>query len=84
MKAIQVGELKANLSKILESIKNNNEKFIVEYGKKRQKIAMLIPYKEKKKRKFGLLKDKLKIPLNFNEEFKDINDLFYQQNEHNS
>ena len=78
MRTIQIGKFKANLSEILEKVQNEGEKFIIEYGKKRKKIAMLIPYKEeRKKRKFGQLKGKITIPENFDEENKEINKLFY-------
>ncbi len=78
MQTIQIGKFKANLSEILEKVQNEGEKFIIEYGKKRKKIAMLIPYKEeRKKRKFGQLKGKITIPEDFDEENKEINKLFY-------
>jgi len=59
MQAIQVGQLKKDFSAILKSVQNNDEIFIIEYGKKHHKVAMLVPYVEKKeKRKFGLYKNK--------------------------
>ncbi len=62
MQAIQVGKLKADFSEVLERVRNNNETFIIEYGKKRHKVAMLVPYNEsceyQKKRQFGVLKNK--------------------------
>ena len=44
MQSIQVAELKSNFSEVLKSIKGSGEKFIIEYGKQHEKIAMLIPY----------------------------------------
>ncbi len=44
MHAIQVGKLKSEFSSILEKIQNNGEKFVIEYGKKHKKVAILIPY----------------------------------------
>lgn len=62
MQSIQVAQLKSNFSDILKVIKNDGEKFIVEYGKQHEKIAMLIPYQEnleiEEQREFGLYKDK--------------------------
>lgn len=60
MQSIQVGQLKNDFSKILKLVQNNGETFIIEYGKKHQKVAMLVPYKGKKKgkRKFNLYKNK--------------------------
>ena len=78
MRTIQVGEFKSNLSFILEMVQNKNETFVIEFGKKRKKIAMLTPYKKSKKmRKFGQLRGKLDIPDNFDDENEEINDMFY-------
>jgi antitoxin (DNA-binding transcriptional repressor) of toxin-antitoxin stability system len=44
MQSVQVAELKSHFSDILKTIKNDGEKFIIEYGKQHEKIAMLIPY----------------------------------------
>lgn len=78
MRTIQVGQFKSNLSSILEQVQNKQETFIIEFGKKRKKVAMLTPYKESKKvRKFGQLEGKLDIPDNFDDEDKEINDMFY-------
>ena len=78
MQSIQVGKFKAELSSILEKVEKNGESFIIEFGKKHKKVAMLIPYKEDKKaRKFGQLKGKINIPDNFDDESRDINKMFY-------
>ncbi|MCK4492991.1 MAG: type II toxin-antitoxin system Phd/YefM family antitoxin [Methylococcales bacterium] len=59
MQVVQVGQLKKDFSAILKSVQDNHEIFIIEYGKKHHKVAMLVPYVEKKeKRKFGLYKHK--------------------------
>jgi len=60
MKTMQVGELKANFSKILEEVKSGEE-ITVSYGKKHEKVAVIIPYakyKIKTKRKLGILEGK--------------------------
>ena len=78
MNSIQVGEFKAELSSILEKVQKNGESFVIEFGKKHKKVAMLVPYKEAKKpRKFGQLKGKVDIPDNFDDKNRDINKMFY-------
>ena len=65
MKTLTIGKLKAHFSKVLSDIKNGDE-YIVEYGKKREKLAVIFPYSKYKKKnnlKFGLLKKKGKISL---------------------
>jgi len=58
MQAIQVADLKAHFSKILKTIKNDGQKYIIEYGKQHEKMALLIPYDARldveEERQFGL------------------------------
>ena len=78
MQSIQVGEFKAKLSSILEKVQKDGEKFVIEFGKKHKKVAMLVPYEEERKaRKFGQLEGKVKIPKNFDDENDEINSMFY-------
>ncbi len=78
MKTIQIGELKAKFSSIIEQVQKNGESFIVEFGKQHKKVAIISPYiEEPKKRVFGQMKGKLKIPSDFNEESEEINQMFY-------
>lgn len=78
MQTIQVGKLKSEFSSIIEQVQKNGESFIVEFGKQHKKVAMIVPYDEKpKKRVFGQLKGKLSIPKNFNDESDEINEMFY-------
>jgi antitoxin (DNA-binding transcriptional repressor) of toxin-antitoxin stability system len=78
MQSIQVGQFKAELSSILEQVQNRGETFVIEFGKKHKKVAMLVPYEHKKKiRKFGQLEGKLNIPDNFDDELEEINEMFY-------
>lgn len=60
MKSVQIGEFKAELSEIIHKVRDQGESFIIEYGKKHTKVAMLIPYQEslenQKPRTFGHLK----------------------------
>lgn len=62
MQSIQVADLKSHFSDILKTIKNDGERFIIEYGKQHEKIAMLIPYEKnleiEEQREFGLYKGK--------------------------
>ena len=68
MQTIQVGKLKAEFSSVLEKIQNNGEKFVIEYGKKHKKIALIIPYdksyEKQEERKFGILKNKANVIIN--------------------
>jgi len=77
MQSIQVGQFKAELSSILEQVQNQGKTFVIEFGKKHKKVAMLVPYEEKKVRKFGQLEGKIKIPDNFDDESEEINEMFY-------
>ncbi len=60
MKTLQVGELKSKFSKVLDYIKNGEE-VTISFGKKKEKIAVIVPYSKYKKginRKLGILKNK--------------------------
>ena len=55
-----VGELKSHFSEVIEAIKNG-EQIVISYGKKKKKIAVIIPfsqYAKKNGEKLGLLKNK--------------------------
>jgi len=78
MQTISVGKLKTNFSEVLNLVQNEKEEFIIEYGKKHKKIAKIVPFEEKKKkREFGQLKGKIEFSDNFNDEDEEINRLFY-------
>ncbi len=68
MKAIQVGELKSHFSEILQQIQTSGEQYIIEYGKKHHKVAMLVPYDKSyeraQERKFGICKNRGSFTLN--------------------
>jgi len=60
MRILPVGEFKSQFAKILQSVKQGEE-FVISYGKKKENIAVIIPYKEYKERnriKLGLLANK--------------------------
>jgi len=78
METIQVGQLKAQFSSVLERVQKEGESFVIEFGKNHKKVAMIVPYQEQpKKRVFGQLKGQLKIADDFNEESEEINEMFY-------
>jgi len=63
MKTLPVGEVKAQLSEILEKVKQGESVGIL-YGKKKRPIAMIVPYldsEKKKEQKIGILDGKVKI-----------------------
>ena len=60
MKTLNIGKLKANFSQIINEIKTGEE-ITISYGKKHEKIAVILPYKKyfkNKKRKIGILEHK--------------------------
>jgi len=65
MRTLGVGEIKARFSDILEQVKGG-EKIAVGYGKKKKKVAVIVPYEEKKfegKRRLGPLQGKAKFKI---------------------
>lgn len=79
MQSIQVGQFKSEFSTILDKVQKTGESYIIEYGKKHKKVALLVPYREEKKeRKFGIYEGKCKIPDDFDKEDEEINNLFYE------
>jgi antitoxin (DNA-binding transcriptional repressor) of toxin-antitoxin stability system len=63
MKTLPLAEVKTNFSSLLKEVQACNE-IAVSYGKKRETIAVIVPYKEykrSKKRKLGSLKGKMKV-----------------------
>ena len=61
MKTKSVGELKAHFSEVLENVKNG-ESIAISYGRKKKKVAVIIPYdsykSSSKKRKIGICEKK--------------------------
>lgn len=66
MKTYSIGDFKANLSEILDMVREGEE-IALTYGKKKEVVAFLVPKKKKsgKKRFLGLLEGKATV------EFKD-------------
>jgi len=45
MKTMQIGDFKAQFSKVLEEVKQGEE-IIISYGKQKRNVAVIIPYEE--------------------------------------
>ena len=63
MKTLSVGEFKAKFSEVIESLLQG-EAVAVSYGKKKEKIGVVVPYdlyKKKKKVKLGILEGKASV-----------------------
>jgi len=59
METFSIGEMKSRFSEIIGELRKGRE-IIVSYGKKKEKIAVLVPYakyRNKPERKLGILKD---------------------------
>jgi prevent-host-death family protein len=70
MKTMQVGELKARFSEVVEEVKNGEE-IVISYGKRRENVAVIIPYatyRKKNKVKLGILQGRAQVT--FAEDFK--------------
>ena len=71
-------QAKTNLSKLIEEVLKGNEVTIAKAGKP---VARLVSYKEKKKPRVpGLLKGKIWVSDDFDDEDEEINKLFYNSN----
>ena len=60
MKTKSVGELKTHFSEVLEEVKNG-ESIVISYGRKKQKVAVIVPYdsyKRSVKRDIGICEKK--------------------------
>lgn len=63
MKTMSVAELKNRFSSVLETVEAGEE-IIIAFGRKKEKIAVIVPYKtyiKRKKRTLGTLKDRGKL-----------------------
>ncbi len=68
MKTLPVGEFKSRFSEVLDEVKTGEE-IIITYGRKKENVAVIIPYKNYEKKNIitlGLLKNKqMKISNDF-------------------
>jgi len=58
MQTLTIGELKTSFSEVLKKIRSG-QKIVISYGKKREKVAVIVPYSAYAsipKRSLGLLK----------------------------
>jgi len=58
METVSIGKLKAQFSEVLERVRQG-EQIVISYGKKREKVAVIVPYSanfHKSERELGLLK----------------------------
>ena len=63
MKILQLAEAKTNFSSVLQEVQAGNEVAIA-YGKKKQTIAVIVPYekwKKNQKRQLGTLEGKMSV-----------------------
>jgi len=62
MKTMAVGELKTHFSEILSEVRNGKKVGIM-YGRKKEPVAMIVPYSDEKQteRKIGVLDGKVTI-----------------------
>ena len=75
MEKVNIYEAKTQLSKLIEKVLNGKEIIIAKAGKP---VAKIVEYKEKPaKRVPGLLKGKIEIPDDFDDESEEINEMFY-------
>ena len=74
MHTFNIHQAKTNLSRLIEITANGQEVVIARAGKP---VAKLIKYNEKlQPRTPGILKGKIIVPLDFNDENEEINELF--------
>jgi len=74
MLKVNMHEAKSNLSKLANMVQSGEKVIIAKSGRP---YVELIPYsKPKKQRTFGLLKDKIKLPDDFDELDDEISELF--------
>ncbi len=60
METLTIGELKARFSEVLEKVRKG-QRIAISYGRKRQKVAVIVPYSERfesEQRELGILKGK--------------------------
>jgi len=60
MQTLTIGELKSSFSEVLKKVRSG-QKIVISYGKKREKVAVIVPYSvyvSTPDRSLGLLKDR--------------------------
>ncbi len=75
MQFVNIHQAKTNLSKLIVDVLSGKDVVIAKSGKP---VVKLVAYKEKvKPRKFGLLKGKIWVSDDFDDEDPEINKMFY-------
>jgi prevent-host-death family protein len=72
---VKVSEAKARLSKLIDMVYHGER---VTITKNNLPVADLVVHKPAGKRKLGVMRGKINIPDDFNQESKEINDMFYE------
>jgi prevent-host-death family protein len=73
METLGIGEIKAHFADILERVRGG-ERIVVGYGKKKEKVAVIVPYAEYRPvehRKLGLLQGKAQFEVRDDFEMSD-------------
>ena len=69
---ISTAQVKNDFSQVLKSVQKG-EKFVIEYGRKHKKIAMIVPYEKPKKTdtgiKIGLYADNSKYDIKIHDDW---------------
>ncbi len=71
---VNISEAKTQLSKLVDMVYHGETVVI---AKNNTPLVDLVPHKQSGKRTLGLLKGKIHIPENFDDEDQEVNDLFY-------
>lgn len=69
MKTMTVGEIKAHFSEVLDQLEKTGEPVAISYGKRKEKIAAIVPYSQVQpatQRKLGVMQDKASYVLHDN------------------
>lgn len=81
MQTFTTGELKGRFSEVLKKVRSGQE-IIISYGKKKEKIAVIVPYSDyfsKLERNLGLLKDRAQCIIHEDFSIKDLDFKAYRQ-----
>lgn len=68
MRTVNIHEAKTHFSKLVDAVRSGDEVVIAMAGKP---VAKLVPFAKKRKRKFGVLKGKMKIAKDFDAPLSD-------------
>lgn len=75
MHTIQVAELKMHFSDILKDVTDNQEEYVIQYGRSHKKVAVLVPYTQYKagrpKIKLGILEQSASYKMHSDFEMSD-------------